>query len=113
MGTVVLSTFITIIAGMKSSFWSADAGSNLVLILGSCVAVISAWGAFFSPRESWHLSAETYGRFRALQAKLEFLERGQNLGQNEDQLVEEAFAEYQQILDAYNKKWQDLRQKSK
>jgi hypothetical protein len=113
MSTVVLSAIITIATGLKSSFLSTAAGSNLVLVLAASVTVLSAWGAFFSPRDFWLLSAETYGRLRALKAKLEFLERDKDFSQSESKVVEEAFGEYQEILDAYNKKWQELRQKSK
>jgi hypothetical protein len=113
MSSVFLSAVITIIAGFKTPVLSASAGSDIILVLGAALTVISAWSAFFSPHDFWLLSAATYGRFRALQAKMEFLERGDDFPQTERKAVEEVFAEYQQLIDAYDKKWYELRQKAK
>lgn len=113
MATVVLSATITIIAGLKSTVIPEATSSNLVLILGALVTVISTWGAFFSPRESWHLNNLTYSRLRSLQARLEFIERGGAYEATKDQVLSEGFSEYQRILDDYNEQWQKLRSKSK
>lgn len=113
MATVVLSATITIVAGLKSIDFVDSIASNLVLVLGALVTVISTWGAFFSPRESWHLNSVTYGKFRSLQAKLEFVERGDEFKGHENRVLEEGFAEYQRILDEFNQQWQKLRSKSK
>jgi uncharacterized coiled-coil protein SlyX len=112
MSTVVLSACITIIAGFKVYWITESIARNAVLILGAIVTVISAWGAFFSPREFWHLNSETYSKLRALQAKLEFLERGENFQEKEVEVLDEAFTEYQKILDQYNQKWREIRGKS-
>jgi hypothetical protein len=113
MATVVLSASITIIAGMKSLSLLSTVASDLVLLLGALVTVISTWGAFFSPRESWHLNNATYSRLRSLQARLEFVERGANFEQDEVRVLTDGFAEYQHILDDYNEQWQKLRSKAK
>ena len=60
----------------------------------------SAWAALFSPRESWHLNAATYTQLRALQAWLEFVERGSAFGQRQGEVLAEVFAEYQGIVEA-------------
>jgi hypothetical protein len=76
MSTVVFSGGITILAG-----WKPELGSwatNLILGLGALTTVVSAWGAFFSPRDSWLLYANTLGRLRALQADVEFMTRPPN-----------------------------------
>ncbi|MEO6118855.1 MAG: DUF4231 domain-containing protein [Methylotenera sp.] len=113
MATVVLSATITIIAGMKYLSIVSTVASDIVLVLGALVTVISTWGAFFSPRESWHLNNATYTRLRALQAKLEFLERGASFEQDQLRVLADGFAEYQRILDDYNEHWQNLRSKAK
>jgi hypothetical protein len=123
IAAVVLSAAITVVSGLKAisgfkllSFpasFPAEAASDLTLVLGAISTLAAAFGAFFAPQQSWHLNAETYGRLRALQVKLEFLERGRGFANQQDQTVTELFREYQSILDEYNRKWQDLRQKSK
>jgi hypothetical protein len=114
MATVVLSASITIIAGLKSSsLLSGVVASDLVLILGAFLTVISTWGAFFSPRESWHLNNATYSRLRSLQAKLEFVERGQSFEQDAAKILADGFTEYQRVLDDHNEQWQKLRSKAK
>lgn len=112
-GTVVLSALITVVSGLRLTILPESAASNIVLVLGSVSTVVAAFGAFFSPQQSWHLNAEIYGRLRALQADLEFAERGSGFAGSEGAAVEKIFAEYQAILADYNRKWQELRQKSR
>jgi hypothetical protein len=113
MTTIVLSAIITIVAGLKSLSLVGSVASDLVLVLGALVMTAAAWAALFSPRESWHLNAATYTELRALQARLEFVERGSAFGQRQDQVLEDVFAEYQAIVGAYNRHWQELRLKAK
>jgi hypothetical protein len=114
ISTVVISAVITILAGLKSVPTSAvDAIQNAVLILGALSTVISAFGAFFSPRESWHLTAEVYGNLRALQANIEFAQSSADFSAQEDQIAARAFDEFQGIMKEYNARWQALRAKSK
>jgi hypothetical protein len=87
--------------------------TDIVLILGAVSTVIAAFGAFFSPQQSWYLNAEVRAQLRALEAKLDFLERAPDLKKKETEILGASFAEYQTILADYNQKWQDLRQKSK
>jgi len=112
-GTVVLSALITIVSGLKLTLLPDFAASNIVLFLGALSTVVAALGAFFSPQQSWHLNAEIYGRLRALEAQLDFAEREKNFEIDEDAILGKVFDEYQAILADYNKKWQELRQKSK
>jgi hypothetical protein len=113
MGAVLLSAVITIVAGLKLSLLPELPVSNIVLPLGALSTVIAAWGAFFSPQELWHLSYETRAKLRALEAKLEFAEREPNFHKQEPIFVADTFNEYQAILDEYNRKWHQLRRKSK
>jgi len=122
---VVLSALITVLSGMKLGHignhfgsFSTDNGialvlTDTVLILGATSTVLAAYGAFFSPQQSWYLNAEIYAKMRALQAKLEWEERSPSFSAREEESVKQLFNEYQEIMDEYNQKWQDLRQKSK
>ena len=110
---VILSASITVVSGLKLTFFPDVAASNIVLVLGALSTVVAAFGAFFSPQQSWHLNAETYGRLRALEASLDFAERGSGFETCEEEVVSKAFEKYQSILADYNQKWQQLRQKSK
>ena len=113
MTTIVLSAVITIVAGLKSLSLVGSVASDLVLVLGALVMTAAAWAALFSPRESWHLNAATYTELRALQARLEFAERSSTFKEHEARVLEEVFAKYQGIIDAYNQHWQELRLKAK
>ncbi|MHA3061606.1 SLATT domain-containing protein [Acinetobacter sp. ANC 4636] len=110
---VILSVLITLVLGSKSTIWQPDQASNILLVLGTIATVVATLGTFFSPQQSWHLTAEIYGRLRALEATLEFNERSPDFDKNESIILEKVFNEYQKILTDYNKKWQDLRHKSK
>jgi len=111
MSTVVLSAVITVVAGFKWDWVEEPQTRNIVLVVGALVTIISAWGAFFSPKDFWHLNNETYSKLRALQSKLEFLERAEDFSEREADSVKELYAEYQGMLDGHDKKWRELRQK--
>lgn len=113
MTTVVLSALITVVAGLKTLSLVGSVASDLVLVLGALVMAASAWSALFSPRESWHLNAATYTQLRALQARLEFVERSSAFDSQQEPVLEVVFAEYQGSVDAYKKHWQELRLKAK
>jgi hypothetical protein len=113
MTTIVLSAIITIVAGLKSLSLVGSVASDLVLVLGALVMTAAAWAALFSPRESWHLNAATYTALRALEARLEFVERGSAFGPRQEEVLADVFAEYQGIVEAYNRHWQELRLKAK
>ena len=111
-GAVILSALITVISGLKLNYLPDFAVSNIVLVLGALSTVLAAFGAFFSPQQSWHLNAEIYSRLRALESQLDFTEREHNIENNSNEKLAKIFDKYQAILDDYNKKWQELRQKS-
>jgi hypothetical protein len=111
MSTVVLSGLVTILAGLKLyddrwTWWS----SATILVLGATSTIFSAWGAFFAPRESWHLYATTLGKLRALHARLEF-DSLRIPHQISDDDALQIFNEYQQILDTHNAQWLAIRMK--
>ena len=117
---VSIGAAITILSGLNLGYLPISVSVPLapflkdaVLILGAVSTVIAAFGAFFSPQQSWHLNAEVYAQLRTLQSKLEFRERDPEFKTQENQIAAEAFDEYHAILAEYNKRWQELRQKSK
>ena len=117
---VVLAALITILSGLKLPFLHGIVGDQLpalltdvVLMLGAISTVVAAFGSFFSPQQSWYLNAEIYAKMRALEAKLEMDERSGTFSEREAIAVVEFYREYQSIMDDYNKRWQELRQKSK
>jgi hypothetical protein len=78
--TLTLSALITFCTGIKLGWVplsiasrAPGVGTDLVLALATLSTFIAAWGAFYSPVDSWHLNTDTYSRMRGLQAKLEFL----------------------------------------
>jgi hypothetical protein len=111
MSTVLLSGVITLIAGWKPAELFGVHASNVILVLGAVSTVIAAWGAFFSPRESWLLCASTLNRLRALQARIDFLSREPGALAPASDSVAELFQAYQSILDGHNKAWFELRSK--
>lgn len=88
-----------------------NGANNVILALGALSTLVSAWGAFFSPREAWLLYATTLGRLRGLQAKIDFMSRPP--GHVEDSAAVEAwFTDYQRILEEHNKSWLEIRSSS-
>lgn len=110
MSTVVLSGLITVIAGWKPDL--GNGANNVILVLGALSTLVSAWGAFFSPREAWLLYATTLGRLRGLQAKIDFRSRPPGLAAEDVANIDAWFAEYQQVLEDHNKSWLEMRSSS-
>ena len=113
---VVISVTITIISGLNSSIFGEETNTirnNTILILGALSTLFTAFGAFSSPQQSWHLNSEAYCKIRSLQTKINFSKISEKFKETEDKLVQDFFMEYQNILDEYNLKWQELRKNSK
>ena len=109
MSGVTLSGIVTLLAGLKLQVWGR---ADLILVVSALSTVVSAWGAFFAPKELWRLNAETYGKLRALHARIEFFEREPNFNAREAAFAQEAFTEYQKIVGEHNQEWSRIRQKS-
>ena len=104
----ILSAFITVIAGWSNKIDLTVIDSNdVILVLGAITTVITVWGAFFSPKETWLMYAENLNKFRALSAKIDFL-KNSPAGLSEEQ-TQELFNEYQYIHDSANSTWLNLR----
>lgn len=115
MSSVVLSGLITLIAGWKhiviSFYFVQIDSSNLILILSGFVTIVSTWGAFFSPKESWLIYASTLNNLQALKSELEFLKISTN--QPTSEKLNQLFEKYQSILATHNKAWLELRSSTK
>lgn len=111
LSTVLLSAVITVIAGWKPAL--SDWSSNAILVLGALSTLVSAWGAFFSPRESWLLYARTLAKLRALQLRIQFAFTEKSPTDPNDPSVQEFFETYQAIHDEHNKSWLELRSSSR
>jgi hypothetical protein len=111
ISAVVLSGIITIIAGWKPNL--GDWSSNVILLLGAFSTIISAWGAFFSPRESWLLYAQTLAKLRALQVRMQYSFANDPSASHSDAEINEYFETYQAIHDAHNKLWLEIRASSR
>lgn len=110
MSTVFLSAFITILAGWKPSLnvFGMET-NNIILILGATITIVSAWGAFFSPKQSWLIYSATLNRLRALQTKIEYMKKAEDEKLCDPDYVKIIYKKYQKILDKHNKAWSELR----
>jgi hypothetical protein len=110
MSTIVLSALITIIAGWNPSivFFGIKA-NNFILLFSTTATVVSAWGAFFAPKESWLIYATTLNRFRSMQAKINFLKKSAAKELRDPEFIKILFKDYQSILNEHNKAWANLR----
>ena len=112
MSTVVLSGAVTVLAGLKNA-WITDAvASNSILILGAMITIVSAWGAFFAPRETWHMKADILGKICGLRNKLLFASADPEFSAAEKEaLSKEVFDEFETFMKDHNLRWQELRKK--
>lgn len=111
--SVFLSGVITIVAGLKSLPLDTAITSDILLVLGATSTVWTAIGAFFSPKDSWQLTADVYGKLRALDARIQFAEQSPTFNEHEGDFVACSFDEYQNILKDFNSRWQNLRNTAK
>ena len=113
MSTVFLSAVITMIAGWKPTFTIEGVnGIDVILVLGAASTVLSTWGAFYSPKESWINYVATLTRLRQLETRISFLVRTPDpIGDNSTHIVK-LFDQYQTILDDHNRAWRAMRSAS-
>jgi Protein of unknown function (DUF4231) len=113
--TIVLSTLITVISGISlpPDIISPGKTQALILIFGATISIITTFGSFFSPKESWLLGASTYDKLRKLQFELEFKSKAFAEDANECPFIDDACSKYQAIIDEYNVEWFNLRTNEK
>jgi hypothetical protein len=109
MVSVILSAIITVISGWGIQKIGVITSQQIILVLGVLITVISTWGAFFSPKESWHLYADTLHKLRALQAELEFETCLKSNIADDEEKLKASFNRYQEILRQHNQAWIELR----
>jgi hypothetical protein len=75
--SVFLAAIITVLLGLKIGD-SAMIGifSNVALILGASITVLSAYEAFFDPRALWVRETVTFARLKDLQRDMDFWKSG-------------------------------------
>jgi hypothetical protein len=111
MSTVILSGSVTVLSGWKGLWLGPDAKSDIILLFSALSTVISAWSAFYSPRETWHLYTDTLGKLLGLRSRLAFQTCDLEDNSSNNNSAEKAFDEFQQILSDHNDHWQQLRKK--
>jgi hypothetical protein len=120
MAALIISAAITVIAGWKHAgppdpamqAALADHTSNYVLLLGSSLTVLTGYGFFFAPKNSWLLFAAAVNRMRALRGKIEFMQANPSPPEDEQKRADEFHSELQAILDDTNSGWLDIRKAS-
>lgn len=75
--SVLLAAAITVLLGLKlQNTPLAEYFSNVALILGAAITVLSAYEAFFDPRALWVRETVTFARLKDLQRDLRFWASG-------------------------------------
>jgi len=101
MGAMFLTAAITVVAGINSKGLSPSTTSNIVLVMGALGTLLTGWGAFFSPKESWVLSTRTLQNLYALQSRMQFAELKPN--QVDDDWITAMFDEYITVVALHSK----------
>ena len=108
--TLLLTGMITVIAGFQTTpEFNHQVQQDIILVLGAIATIVSGWGLFFSPKDSWLIYATSLNRLRALRSKIQFLKSSPSTIKSDEQFASEIYAEYQAIMDAHNKTWLALR----
>ena len=85
--SVFLAAIITVLLGIRiGDSIAATMLSNISLILGASITVLSAYEAFFDPRALWVRETVTFARLKDLQRDLDYWKSG--LDPNEIKLEE-------------------------
>lgn len=75
--SVLLAAIITVLLGIKFGDTSlTNALSNISLVLGASITVLSAYEAFFDPKALWVRETVTFVRLKDLQRDLDFWRSG-------------------------------------
>jgi hypothetical protein len=111
MSTVAISGLVTVLAGTKGTWLNELVASNLILVFSAIITIVSAWGAFFSSRETWHLKAATQGKICALRNRLKFAHSSPRFEENGNELCEEILNDFEKVMTEHNQHWLELRKK--
>ena len=106
--SVCIAALITILLGLKLQAPEVrDLLSNVALVLGAVITVLSAYEAFFDPRALWIRETVTFARLKDVQRDLRYWARGAE--PLDDQTLEGFKRRVDRVLDDSLKYWMKVR----
>jgi hypothetical protein len=106
IASVLLAAMITILLGLKiSNPTLKDYFSNIALIFGGLITVLSAFEAFFDPRSLWVRETVTFARLKDLQRDLRFWASGLDPEDIQPEMLNAFKRRLDHVLDESLKYW--------
>ena len=110
IASVLLATSITILLGLKFPDNQLRAElSDIALVLGGLITVLSAYEAFFDPRSLWVRETVTFARLKDLQRDLRFWAAGLEDEEADPKELERYKRRLDRILEESLKYWMKIR----
>lgn len=110
IASVLLATSITILLGLKFPDTQLRAElSDIALVLGGLITVLSAYEAFFDPRSLWVRETVTFARLKDLQRDLRFWAAGLEDDEADPKELERYKRRLDRILEESLKYWMKIR----
>lgn len=110
IASVMLATSITILLGLKFPDTQLRAElSDIALVLGGLITVLSAYEAFFDPRSLWVRETVTFARLKDLQRDLRFWAAGLEDEEADPKELERYKRRLDRILEESLKYWMKIR----
>ncbi len=107
---MLLATSITILLGLKFPDTQLRAElSDIALVLGGLITVLSAYEAFFDPRSLWVRETVTFARLKDLQRDLRFWAAGLEDEEADPKELERYKRRLDRILEESLKYWMKIR----
>jgi len=109
--SVLLAAIITILLGMKigNNDDVQNTFSNIALILGAAITVLSAYEAFFDPRALWLRETVTFARLKDLQRDILFWRSGKDPEDIDVEILDTFKLKLDYILEDTLKYWMKVR----
>src|SRR6185295_10222611 len=108
--SVVLATSITILLGLKLENVRVRVDlSNIALVLGGLITVLSTYDAFFDPRSLWVRETVTFARLKDLQRDLKFWAAGLEAEETDPEALAKFKRRLDRILEDSLKYWMKIR----
>lgn len=110
IASVLLATSITILLGLKFPDTQLRAElSDIALVLGGLITVLSAYEAFFDPRSLWVRETVTFARLKDLQRDLRFWAAGLEDEEADPKELDRYKRRLDRILEESLKYWMKIR----
>jgi hypothetical protein len=109
MATVALSAAITVLLGVRVGTRVQPVLADVALAFGALVTVLAAFEAFYNHRGLWVNRTVTVQRLYELRRRVEYQLAGLVDGEVQPDVVDELFAQLNQILADDNQAWLRLR----